>query len=52
MADLHLGAHEGTGTNVPTDLDAPSSSGPLDQITSGLKVWANVGATLGKSLDG
>lgn len=42
--------HEGHYAFAPVDNDAPPSS-PLDDIKSGLKVWADVGVTLGKSLD-
>lgn len=50
--DLHLGAHEG---DEPSFLDQgdppPAPKGPLDSITDGLKVFADVGLTLGKSVD-
>jgi len=46
------GVHEGNIYPLPGDAPSSSSSGgPLDDITSGLKVWADVGVTLGKSLD-
>ena len=51
-SDLHLGAHEGTGPDfldVEEATDKPA--GPLDGITKGLKLWADVGLTLGKQLD-
>jgi hypothetical protein len=41
--------HEGNVAFAPTD-DAPPS-GPLDEIKSGLKIWADVGLTLGKNID-
>lgn len=41
--------HEGQGFHPPDDGDAPR--GPLDEIKNGLKVWADVGLTLGKSVD-
>ena len=53
MADLpmHQGAHEGDRDYLPTtDSDTPSS-GPLDDIKSGLKLWADLGVSIGKSLD-
>jgi len=52
--DLHLGVHEGQDRSQwPEDPDDHTSStpGPLDDIKSGLKIWADVGVTLGKSLD-
>jgi hypothetical protein len=51
--DLHLGVHEGqdrTQWPEPPDDDT-KSAGPLDDIKSGLKIWADVGVTLGKSID-
>jgi hypothetical protein len=53
MADLpmHQGAHEGDRDYLPTtDSDTPST-GPLDDIKSGLKLWADLGVSIGKSLD-
>jgi len=44
--------HEGARTNHPPDADdAPASTSPLDEIVSGLKVWADVGITLGTKMD-
>lgn len=42
--------HEGHFAFAPADTDAPPSS-PLDEIRNGLKIWGDVGLTLGKSLD-
>jgi hypothetical protein len=55
-ADLHVGVHEGRDatqwgeTNNPDD-GGPASTGPLDEIKNGLKVWADIGLTIGKSVD-
>jgi hypothetical protein len=49
LSDLHLGAHEGTGPSG--DLLAPDEAGPLDGITNGLKLWADIGLTLGKQAE-
>lgn len=42
--------HEGSRDVYPPSLDGPAP-GPLDEIRNGLKVWADVGLTLGKSID-
>ncbi len=55
--DLHLGAHEGEGNalapdpNIDSESNRSSTDDPLDDIKSGLKVWADVGLTLGKSIN-
>ena len=50
--DLHLGAHEGTGPDfLDVEAAAPTPAGPLDGIRDGLKLWADVGLTLGRKLD-
>jgi len=57
MTDFHIGAHEAPYAAQEPDSDTAErlfggeGSSPLDEIKSGLKVWANVGVTLGKSLD-
>lgn len=43
--------HEGAQTNHPSVNADEAPAGPLDEIKSGLKVWANLGVTLGESLD-
>jgi hypothetical protein len=45
--------HEGTYRVLPDDaIDAAASTpGPLDEIRSGLKIVANLGVTIGKSVD-
>jgi hypothetical protein len=42
--------HEGTRRTLPPDDDAPAP-GPLDEIKKGLKIVANLGVTLGSSID-
>lgn len=55
LADqLHLGAHEGTGSNFvdPNPPDPSSSSGgPLDDIRSGIKAFLDVGISIGQAVD-
>jgi hypothetical protein len=55
MSDLHIGAHEmrdwTAGAEETSDETLTGSSSPLDEIKNGLKVWADVGLTLGKSID-
>lgn len=50
---LHIGEHEGQGVASLPDQDdgSPASSGPLDDIKNGIKMWADVGLTIGKTLD-
>jgi hypothetical protein len=48
---LHLGAHERT-MGSPIDSDsAAGGADPLGDLTSGLKVWADVGLSLGRSAE-
>lgn len=52
-ARMHIGAHEGNQYPVPGDGPdpTPSDGGPLDDIKSGIKLWFDVGATIGKAVD-
>ena len=43
----HLGAHEGS----PGGDDVGSPGSDAEQLTSGLKLWADVGATIGGKVD-
>ena len=43
--------HEGNRVYAPADDTPAAAAGPLDEIKSGLKVWANLGLTLGDSID-
>jgi hypothetical protein len=44
--------HEGQHAYAPADLDAPTqSTGPLDDIKSGIKAWADIGLSIGESID-
>ena len=53
MTDLHLGAHEGSGAHWtdPAPDDSDTSSGPLDDIRSGIKAFLDVGISIGQSVD-
>jgi hypothetical protein len=52
---MHIGAHEGDWQEIDPQAEdnekGGGSSDPLSDIRSGLKVFANVGLSLGKSLD-
>ena len=53
VTNLHLGAHEGTGPAfVDPDAAAQLDKGnPIDDLRSGLKVWADLGITLGGQVE-
>ena len=43
--------HEGNVAFAPQPDDGSAAGGPLDEIKSGLKVWFDLGLTLGNKLD-
>lgn len=51
MTDLHIGAHEGAGVAPFPAQDESATSGPLDDIKTGLKMFADFGVTIGKHVD-